>query len=98
MLPTLTRRAFWTLTRPRPLVWQATLNNPPDNRLSPAVLTELAEKLDDVEAEWRRSNEAATKPEDKKGGSLVLASASDKFFSNGLVPETLTSPDFMHRG
>lgn len=83
----------WRLSRPAAQVWQLTLDNPPENRLPPAVLQELLGHLDTVEGEWRLQNTG--KDKDKRvGGALVLASANDKFWSNGLVPATLQSPDF----
>ncbi|WVQ71084.1 hypothetical protein IAR50_000609 [Cryptococcus sp. DSM 104548] len=78
------------ITRPSETVWQIALNSPPDNRLTPPLLAELAEALDIVELEWRASGGGILDPKkrntfkNKGAGALVLTSACDRFFSNGL--------------
>lgn len=91
-------RNVWNLTRPKPSVWQIALAAPPDNRLSPAVLDQLSERLDEVEAAWRDGNRTlASEGKDRVGGALVVTSDIPKFFSNGLSdPELLKNPDFVH--
>ncbi|ADV21442.1 enoyl-CoA hydratase/isomerase [Cryptococcus gattii E566] len=79
-----------TLTRPRATVWQIALTSPPDNRLVPALLSELSEALDTVEIEWRQAGGGQIDPKKREGhagkgaGALVLTSELPKFFSNGL--------------
>lgn len=87
-----------SLSRPQPTVWQITLQSPPDNRLSPALLAELSKHLDTVESEWR-SQGGGQRDLDKRGkfggaGALVITSAFPKFFSNGLDPKSLGDPSF----
>lgn len=79
-----------TLTRPRPTVWQIALTSPPDNRLVPALISELSDALDAVEMEWRQAGGGQVDPkkrEDYAGkgaGAVVFTSGLPKFFSNGL--------------
>lgn len=91
-------RNAWNLTRPRPAVWQVSLNAPPDNRLSPKVLRQLSERLDEVEAAWRDDNRTrVTEDKEKAGGSVVITSDIPKFFSNGLSdPALLRNPEFVN--
>ncbi|TYJ52181.1 hypothetical protein B9479_007226 [Cryptococcus floricola] len=78
------------LTRPSETVWQISLNSPPDNRLTPPLLAELAEALDIVELEWRNAGGGVQDPKkrstykNKGAGALVLTSGCERFFSNGL--------------
>jgi enoyl-CoA hydratase/carnithine racemase len=77
-------------TRPHPTVHLLTLSSPPDNRLTPELLHELATQLDDIEADWRRAGGGEMDPakrnahEHKGAGAVVLTSACKGFFSNGL--------------
>ena len=81
------------LSRPHPAVWQIALTSPPDNRLTPALLSSLAENLDIVEAEWRKASgtrdiqpplsDPNTFGEHKGAGALIIT-GHDRFFSNGL--------------
>ncbi|WVW80403.1 hypothetical protein I302_102384 [Kwoniella bestiolae CBS 10118] len=79
-----------TLTRPSQNTWQISLSSPPDNRLTPELLSELSNALDKVEHEWRQVGGGKPHPkgreklEGKGGGALVITSESEKFFSNGL--------------
>lgn len=85
---------YWHLSRPAASQWQLTLSNPPENRLLPLVLVDLSARLDEVEAEWRGAWAAA--PEGAKpGGSVVLASANRKFWSNGFDPSKMGRAGFM---
>lgn len=91
-----TEQRYWKLDKFGPTNWVLTLSNPPDNRLPPNVIVDLLQRLDEVEAAWRSAWDKA--PDDKKpGGSVVFASDSKKFWSNGLDPTILTSPAFMQR-
>ncbi|BEI98705.1 hypothetical protein CcaverHIS631_0310040 [Cutaneotrichosporon cavernicola] len=82
-----------TVTRPHPLVWQITLSQPPDNRLTADVLHEMMRRFDQIEADWRRTN-AGKPPVEWQGGALIITGGGPKFFSNGLDPETTKNPDF----
>ncbi|BEJ13934.1 hypothetical protein CspHIS471_0311080 [Cutaneotrichosporon sp. HIS471] len=82
-----------TATRPHPLVWQITLSQPPDNRLTADVLHEMMRRFDQIEADWRRTN-AGKPPVEWQGGALIITGGGPKFFSNGLDPETTKNPDF----
>ncbi|ODN84292.1 hypothetical protein L202_00273 [Cryptococcus amylolentus CBS 6039] len=79
-----------SLTRPSETVWQISLNSPPDNRLTPPLLAELAEALDIVELEWRNAGGGVQDPKkrstykNKGAGALILTSGCERFFSNGL--------------
>jgi enoyl-CoA hydratase/carnithine racemase len=84
---------FTTVTRPHALVWQLTLSQPPDNRMTPDALHELQRRLDQIEADWRRTN-AGKPPAEWQGGALIVTGGGPKFFSNGLDPETTKDPDF----
>lgn len=96
MRPTFLVRNAWNLTRPRGQVWQVALASPPDNRLSPRVFDELADRLDEVEGQWRDENRGKA-AEEKVGGALVVTSDIPKFFSNGLSdPELLKNADFVN--
>ncbi|KAK8865663.1 hypothetical protein IAR55_000808 [Kwoniella newhampshirensis] len=81
---------YLNLSRPAPTVWQISLASPPDNRLTPPLLSELLEKLDIVETEWRKAGGGLFDPKHREGyegkgaGSLIITSDVDKFFSNGL--------------
>ena len=87
-----------TLTRPHRSIWQITLSSPPDNRLTPSLLSSLSSQLDTVESEWRSTGEGPGDP--GKGGhygpgALVLTSGCERFFCNGLDWEkSLTIPYF----
>ncbi|OCF32917.1 enoyl-CoA hydratase/isomerase [Kwoniella heveanensis BCC8398] len=81
------------LLRPTPNVWRLNLSSPPDNRLTPELLSELSHALDVVESEWRAlrgggkfdPKERERLGGDGKGaGALILGSGVDKFWSNGL--------------
>lgn len=90
------QKRYWKLDQYAPTSWVLTLSNPPDNRLPPDVIVDLMKRLDEIEAAWRSAWDKA--PDDKKpGGSVVFASDSKKFWSNGLDPTKLTSPAFMQR-
>ena len=91
------------LSRPLPNVWQITLTSPPDNRLTPALLSSFSSNLDDIEAEWRKaSGSRDTKPGSSKdkwgehgGTGAVIITGREKFFSNGLDYEnSLKIKDF----
>lgn len=70
--------------------WQITFESSPDNRLTPALLQQLAHALDDVEQQWRDGP-----LKEGKGGSVVLASGISKFFSNGLdYQSAIKDPNF----
>lgn len=82
-----------TLTHPTPTTHLLTLSAPPDNRLTPAFLHELAAHLDDIEALWRRDGGGEMDPKKRKSeeaaphggaGCVVITSACKGFFSNGL--------------
>ncbi|WVR05613.1 hypothetical protein IAU60_002635 [Kwoniella sp. DSM 27419] len=78
------------LSRPQHNIWQITLASPPDNRLTPELLSEFAAALDQVEGEWRAVGGGKFSPKDREGhegkgaGALIVASEVDRFFSNGL--------------
>lgn len=75
------------LSRPREGIWQLTLDAPPDNRLTPDLLSTLSGHLDTIEAEWRDSGggETSAKKRGARGaGAVVLTSGVERFFSNGL--------------
>ena len=84
------------LSRPQEGIWQLTLDAPPDNRLTPDLLSALASHLDTIEAEWRESGGGETNPKKrgKRGaGAVVLTSGADRFFSNGLDYENAMKVD-----
>lgn len=93
-----------TLSRPHPTVWQLDLASPPDNRLTPDLLSTLAAHLDTIEAEWRKSSGTRDKqgpmsdPKtfgEHKGAGAVVLTGADRFFSNGLdYLKSLTNPRF----
>lgn len=93
-----------TLSRPHPTVWQLDLASPPDNRLTPDLLSTLAAQLDTIEAEWRKASGTRDKqgpmsdPKtfgEHKGAGAVVLTGSDRFFSNGLdYLKSLTNPRF----
>ncbi|RXK42536.1 enoyl-CoA hydratase/isomerase [Tremella mesenterica] len=78
------------LSRPSEAVWQLTLCSPPDNRLTPELLSSLSDHLDTIEKEWRLSGGGEMDIKKRKtfpsggAGAVVLTSGLDKFFSNGL--------------
>jgi enoyl-CoA hydratase/carnithine racemase len=60
------------------------------------VFDELADRLDEVEGQWRDANRGKA-AEEKVGGALVVTSDIPKFFSNGLSdPELLKNADFVN--
>ena len=82
-----------TLTHPHPAVWQIALTSPPDNRLTPVLLSSFFSDLDTVEAEWRQSsgNRDDLPPlsdqkswGENKGAGAVIITGHERFFSNGL--------------
>ncbi|KAL7423712.1 hypothetical protein Q5752_001294 [Cryptotrichosporon argae] len=86
---TLSTAPIVILSRPTPSTWLITLASPPDNRLTPALLGQLAARLDTVEAEWRALGGGKADPRSGKmgkdvPGALVITSGVLKFFSNGL--------------
>lgn len=78
------------ISQPAPTTWVLSLNSPPDNRLTPALLHELDDHLDTVEAAWRKTGTAEATPKDRQsmagkgGGAVILTSSCKGFFSNGL--------------
>ncbi|WVO17729.1 hypothetical protein L204_105427 [Cryptococcus depauperatus] len=74
---------YLQLTRPAQSVWQIALDSPPDNRIVPALLEELHEALDRVEAEWRKAGGAVLDPRKraeyagKGAGALVFTRMYD---------------------
>jgi hypothetical protein len=64
--------------------------SPPDNRLTPPLLAELAAHLDTIEGHWRSNGGGemdASKREKTKlkgAGAVVLTSGCKGYFSNGL--------------
>lgn len=86
-----------TVTRPNPVVWQITLSQPPDNRMTPDALLEMMGRFDQIETEWREGNKGK-EPKNWTGGALIITGGGPKFFSNGLDPETTKSPDFTKGG
>ncbi|WVQ97034.1 hypothetical protein IAU59_004144 [Kwoniella sp. CBS 9459] len=79
-----------TLSRPSPNVWRINLSSPPDNRLTPELLSEFSSALDVVEYQWRAVGGGQFNPKDREkhegkgAGALILGSGVDKFWSNGL--------------
>ncbi|WVF70661.1 hypothetical protein IAT40_005454 [Kwoniella sp. CBS 6097] len=79
-----------TLLRPSNNVWRINLSSPPDNRLTPELLSEFSNALDTVEGEWRSIGGGKFNPKEREGfegkgaGALILGSGVDKFWSNGL--------------
>ncbi|GFZ43328.1 hypothetical protein JCM24511_01048 [Saitozyma sp. JCM 24511] len=89
------------LTQPLPTVHLLTLCSPPDNRLTPALLSELSSHLDTIEAHWRSNGGGEMDPKkrdatDLKGaGAVVITSECKGFFSNGLDWEkSIKNPKF----
>ncbi|WWD05476.1 hypothetical protein V865_003553 [Kwoniella europaea PYCC6329] len=78
------------LSRPSSNTWQISLSSPPDNRLTPELLSEFSSALDQVESQWREVGGGKPLPKQREGyegkgaGALVVTSGNKKFFSNGL--------------
>ncbi|WWC68412.1 uncharacterized protein I206_102339 [Kwoniella pini CBS 10737] len=81
---------YLKVSHPASNVWQITLTSPPDNRLTPELLSEFSQALDQVELEWRKVGGGKFNPkerekyEGKGAGALIITSDNEKFFSNGL--------------
>ncbi len=86
-----------SVSKPHEVVWQITITSPPDNRITTALLAELGEALDRVEAEWRQSGgghpQQSKRGKNNGAGALILASGCPKFFSNGLDLEASMKVD-----
>jgi enoyl-CoA hydratase/carnithine racemase len=89
------------LTQPLPTVHLLTLSSPPDNRLTPTLLSELSSHLDTIEAHWRSNGGGEMDPKkrdatDLKGaGAVVITSECKGFFSTGLDWEkSIKNPKF----
>ncbi|WRT65924.1 uncharacterized protein IL334_002875 [Kwoniella shivajii] len=81
---------YLKVTKPLSNVWQISLSSPPDNRLTPELLSEFSQALDLVETQWREIGGGKINPkerekfEGKGAGALIVTSDTEKFFSNGL--------------
>lgn len=87
------------ITHPDPqaptAVYTLTLANPPDHRLTTALLTDLLAALDEIERDWwarrdawkadqaRLDKSLRAKGMGSVGGAVIIRGQGEKFFSNG---------------
>lgn len=60
-------------------IYTITFTNPPDHRLTHALMAEVGEALNRIERDWRAKRAGGR----KVGGAVILRGQGEKFFSNG---------------